>query len=54
MKQGEEKTEFVKEAGNNTDKFIFQKNKKTKVGAIIVIAFLILMIIGVIVSGVVF
>lgn len=54
MKQGVENTEFVKEPEKDKQKYIFQKDKKTKIGAAIVIAFLILMIIGVILSGVAF
>lgn len=54
MKQGEENTEFVKKPEKDKQKYIFQKDKKTKIGAAIIIGFLILMIIGVIVSGVAF
>ncbi|MDC6389021.1 hypothetical protein PP182_10040 [Maribacter sp. PR1] len=54
MKQGEENTEFVKNPEKDKQKYIFQKDKKTKIGAAIIIGFLILMIIGVIVSGVAF
>lgn len=54
MKQGEENTEFVKEPENETSKFVFQKTKKTKIGAIIITAFLILLILGIILSGAMF
>lgn len=45
MKQGEEKTKFVKEAENPTKKFIFQKNRKTKV-AFFFIAFVLIILIA--------
>lgn len=51
MKQGEENTEFVKEPEEETQKFVFQKNKKTVIGAIIIVAFLILITFGIIFSG---
>ena len=51
MKQGPEKTEFVKETKNETEKYIFQKNKKTKIGFIITAVFLVILIIGLIVSN---
>ncbi len=54
MKQGEEKTEFVKEPEKEKREFIFQKDKKTKIGTAIVIGFLILMILGVVFSGIAF
>ncbi len=54
MKQGEERTEFVKEPENQTSKFIFQKNKKTKIGATVIIIFLVLITLGIIISGVSF
>lgn len=54
MKQGEENTEFVKEPEKETQKFVFQKNKKTIIGAIIIVTFLILITIGIIFSGAVF
>lgn len=51
-KQGPEETEFVKEETNDTKKFVFQKNTKTKVALIIIIVFLGLLILGVVFSGV--
>ncbi|WP_161598223.1 hypothetical protein [Maribacter flavus] len=54
MKQGEEKTEFVKEPEKEKQGYIFQKDKKTKLGTAIVIGFLILMILGVVLSGIAF
>ncbi|WP_343487302.1 hypothetical protein [Allomuricauda sp. d1] len=50
MKQGEEATEFVKEPHKEKQGYIFQKNTKTKIGFKVVLAFLILLIIGVAVS----
>ena len=54
MKQGEENTEFVKEPENEKPDFIFQKNKKTIIGAVVIIAFLLLITLGIIISGVAF
>jgi preprotein translocase subunit SecE len=54
MKQGEENTEFVKEPENETPKFIFQKNRKTIIGAVVIVAFLIFIILAIVVSGVSF
>jgi hypothetical protein len=54
MKQGEEKTKFIKEPQEETRDYIFQKNTKTKVGTYIMISFLILLVIGLIVSAVFF
>ena len=54
MKQGEETTEFVKEPEKDKRGYIFQKDKKTKLGTAIVIGFLVLMILGVIISGIAF
>ncbi len=54
MKQGEENTEFVKEPENEKPHYIFQKNKKTIVGAIVIIAFLLLITLGIVISGVEF
>jgi uncharacterized membrane protein YukC len=50
MKQGEEQTKFIKDPEEPTRNYIFQKNQKTKIGTYIIVAFLTLMIIGVIVS----
>ena len=54
MKQGKENTEFVKEPERETPKFIFQKNRKTKIGFIIIVAFLVLITLGLILSGAMF
>ncbi|AYN68907.1 hypothetical protein D1013_16735 [Euzebyella marina] len=54
MKQGHEKTEFIKEEGDTHDQYILQKNTKTKTGIYIIAAFLILLIVGIIVSAVFF
>lgn len=51
MKQGTEDTKLVKEPENKTDKYIFQKNRKTKNGFIIIVVFLILLIGGIFLSG---
>lgn len=51
MKQGPEKTQFVKEPEENTNKYLFQKNKKTKIGAIIIIVFLVSLLIGLLISN---
>ena len=51
MKEVEQKTEFVKEEQQETKQFIFQKNKKTRVGAWIVAGFLLLLIVGIVLSG---
>lgn len=50
-KETDENTEFVKDEQQHTRNYIFQKNTITKVATIIVIAFLILLIIGLVVSG---
>ena len=54
MKQGEEKTQFVKEEEEKTRHYIFQKNSKTKLGFYFTLAVLVLLIIGVAVSGILF
>jgi len=51
MKQGEEDVKIVKEDDNETRNYIFQKNKKTKIGAIIIVVFLILISIAIAASG---
>lgn len=53
-KKGPEKTELVKEENENKKEYIFQKNKKTKTGTYIIVAFLVLLVIGVIVSAIFF
>ena len=54
IKQGQEKTEFVKEENEKHQKYILQKNQKTKTAVYIIIGFLALIILGVIVSAVFF
>ncbi|WP_149277698.1 hypothetical protein [Pareuzebyella sediminis] len=50
-KETDKDTEFIKEENKSTRKYIFQKNTITKVATIIVIAFLILLVIGLVASG---
>ena len=50
IKQGEENTEFVKEEHQETEKYIFQKNAKTKTGFTFIIVVLILIILAIFVS----
>lgn len=47
-------TKFVKEENEPTRKYIFQKNGITKTGFAIIILFLILIIIGIYISGIFF
>ncbi|WP_419213128.1 hypothetical protein ACNR9Q_03030 [Maribacter sp. X9] len=54
MKQGTEKTKFVKEPEEKTEQYILQKNKKTKLGATILVVFLIVLVIGIIISNMFF
>ena len=53
-KEGKEKTELIKEEGETKREYIFQKNAITKTGMYIIIGFLILLVIGLFVSGVFF
>lgn len=53
-KQGPEKTELAKEAHETKEEYIFQKNTKTKTGTYIIIGFLIVLVIGIIVSALFF
>jgi ABC-type lipoprotein release transport system permease subunit len=46
-----QETEFIKDADNKTNQYIFQKNKITKTGMYIIIAFLIILVIGLFLSG---
>lgn len=50
-KETNEETEFIKEEHESKRKYIFQKNTITKLAAGIVIVFLIIIIIGLVVSG---
>jgi len=54
IKQGQEKTEFVKDEDDKHDKYVLQKNTKTKTAVYIIIGFLVLIILGVIVSAIFF
>lgn len=51
MKEVEQKTEFVKEEEQDTQQFIFQKNTKTKIGTWIIVGFLVILIAGIVLSG---
>ena len=53
-KQGPEKTEFIKDENETHDQYILQKNTKTKTAVYIIIAFLVLIVAGVIVSAIFF
>ena len=53
-KEGNEKTEFVKEEGETKREYIFQKNTITKTGTYIIIGLLIVLVIGLLLSGVLF
>lgn len=54
IKQGEEHAEIIKEKGDNTDNYILQKNKKTIVAISIITVFLIVLILGIVLSGILF
>lgn len=51
MKQGEENTKFIKDSEKATRAYIFQKNKKTKTAALIIIIALIVIVLGIVLSG---
>lgn len=53
-KQGEENTEIIKDSKDPKDNYIFQANKKTKIGAAIIAAVLLIVLLGLILSGVIF
>lgn len=53
-KENDTDTEFIKEEEDITKQFILQKNSKTKIAAIIITVFLVLLVIGIIVSGLFF
>jgi hypothetical protein len=53
-KENDSKTKFIKESNEETSHYILQKNKKTKLGAGIIIAFLLVLVLGIIISGVFF
>lgn len=50
-KENDTETKFIKEEDNNTQQFILQKNSKTKIAAIIITVFLVVLVIGIIASG---
>lgn len=50
-KESDKNTEFVKEGHDQKKSFVFQKNMITKIGVIIIAVFLIIIIIGLVVSG---
>ncbi|MFD2099012.1 hypothetical protein [Flagellimonas iocasae] len=54
QKQPEENMEFVKEKGDSKSNYIFRKSKITKVGFLIVLVILILVVVGVVLSGLYF
>ena len=51
-KEIDPKTKFIKDSDEETREYILQKNKKTKTAVIIIAAFLILLVVGIIISGV--
>ncbi|MEB8328889.1 hypothetical protein OO009_05940 [Flavobacteriaceae bacterium KMM 6897] len=53
-KENDSNTKFVKEEGNQTQQFILQKNSKTKMAAIIITIVLVLLVVGLFVSGFIF
>ena len=54
MKQGEEDAKLVKEPKEPTRNYIFQKTKITRRALYIIIGFLIILILGVVVSAIYF
>ncbi|MBO0591575.1 hypothetical protein I2486_09150 [Cellulophaga sp. E16_2] len=54
IKENDPKTKFIKESDEDTKHYILQKNKKTKLGIGIIIVFLLVVIVGIIMSGVFF
>lgn len=50
-KENDQSTKFIKEPEENTQQFIIQKNKKTKLAVIIILVFLVVIIIGIVLSG---
>lgn len=50
-KETDEDTEFVKEEHESKRSYIFQKNTITKIAFVIVLIFLVIIIIGLVVSG---
>ena len=54
MKQGEEKTKFVKEPSEPTRKYIFQENTITKAAFFFVVGVLTFLILSVALTGFIF
>ncbi|MCR1023452.1 MULTISPECIES: hypothetical protein [Cellulophaga] len=54
IKENDAKTKFIKESDEDTEHYVLQKNKKTKLGTGIIIAFLLVLIVGIVVSGILF
>lgn len=50
-KESDNNTEFVKEENETKRSYIFQWNRITKIAVIIVVTFLVLLIIGLVISG---
>ncbi len=50
-KEADKNTEFVKDEHESKRSYIFQKNTITKIAVAVVVAFLIIIIIGLVVSG---
>ena len=53
-KQPEENMEFVKEKEDSKENYIFKKSKITKIGFLIVLVIFILVVVGVVLSGLYF
>ncbi|PKA97263.1 hypothetical protein B0O79_0917 [Flavobacteriaceae bacterium MAR_2009_75] len=53
-KQGSENADFVKEEHEQHDNYILQKNTKTKTATYIIIAFLVVLVLGIVVSALFF
>lgn len=53
-KETDKDVKFVKEETEPTRKYIFQKNRITKTGFIIIVLFLALLILGIFISGIFF
>ena len=51
-KSTDEDTKFIKDKNAKTGNFIFQNNKITKAGVVIIVIFLVILVIGVIASGI--
>ncbi|MFD2791068.1 hypothetical protein KCTC52924_01728 [Arenibacter antarcticus] len=54
MELGEENTELLKNQNDPTRNYILQKNKKTKIGASIITVILVLILVGIIITGFIF